>query len=147
MGVVLVLWVVFEELLDLVRFVLVAIIFVDDGGEGNFDVATYLSSILSVAITYTEQVHRGQALNIRRKDILILINFIWVMWMVPNSCRKCKLPDTILSLSYCLLLGILAFQWGSSSRGIVGLGRSPIFLPQNHIALISVGSWARRRGG
>lgn len=68
-----------------------------------------------MAIADTEEMEGGQALDIGSQYVLVLVDFVGVMWVVPNSSGECELSHAVLALFVVLLLG-------NGCRLAVGLG-------------------------
>lgn len=68
-----------------------------------------------MAIADAEKMEGWQALDIGSQNVLILVDFVWVVRVVPNSSGECELSHAVLALFVVLLLR-------RCSSLVVGLG-------------------------
>ena len=58
-----------------------------------------------MAIADSEEMKRGQTLDVWRQNILVLVNFVRVMRMISNTSGKCELSNAVFTLFVVLFLG------------------------------------------
>ncbi len=73
-----------------------------------FDIVRRPMTIDTMAIRNSEKMDPLRRTEIWRQCVTVLVNFAWVLWLVPARCCKCKLGYYILSaLTYYLFVWIL----------------------------------------
>ena len=85
---------------------LLAVIFTDSlfkvHLESELNECRCVSSVRSMAIAYSKQVEGRPILDVWRQYKAVLVNFVWVVRLIPDSCGKCKLLHHILGLQLLL---------------------------------------------
>ena len=64
----------------------------------EFDEGGGVSTILAMPITNSKEMEGRTILNVRCKHETVLINFIGIVRLIPDSCRESKFFHYILSL-------------------------------------------------
>lgn len=134
-------------------FLFLTIILLNQYRKRYFDKATYLSTELAVAIANSKDVKGWIPSYIWSKYILILINFIWVVRVIPNPSCKSKFSHTILTflvlnLLFCLFFSCIIENWWISSRWILTFWHLlflDIFVEVHLVVWITSLRWAWRR--
>lgn len=93
-------------------FLFLAVVLLNYNWQGYFDEIAYFSSKLAMSIANTKYVERRITTDIWSQNILVLVDFVRIVWMVPNPGSKCKLTNTVLTffvlwLLLCFLLCIV----------------------------------------
>ena len=61
-----------------------------------------ISPVLAVSIAYSKQVESRLVLNVRCEDKAVLVHFVRLIWLVPDSSGEGKLLDYVFSLRLIL---------------------------------------------
>jgi len=65
--------------------------------EFMLDIVGHLSPKLAVSITDAKNVERRQSGDIRDEDVLVLVYFVRIVWVVSHTGCKGKLAYTVLT--------------------------------------------------
>jgi hypothetical protein len=90
--------VILMESFDLLLLVLVSVVLLDLGRQSDLDVAANFAAVLAMAITDAKKMQRREALYIWLQNILVLVNFVRILWVVSSSGRERKFTNYILTL-------------------------------------------------
>lgn len=99
-------------------FVLFTVQFFDVDWQRDLHEIANLAAELPMAVANTEDMQRWVPTDIRRQDVLVLVDLIWVVRVVAHPRGEGELSDAVFALLvYRLLLG-LVLAWVLKHRRV-----------------------------